>query len=145
MKTITMKTKIAFISEHASPLATLGGVDSGGQNVYVAELAKHLVKQGYNVDVYTRWENEQQKKIINWLPGVRVIHVEAGPKACIAKEELLQYMPSFKDDMVKFIKKYDIKYKLIHANFFMSALVASLIKKELGIPYVVTFHALGHV
>jgi hypothetical protein len=36
-------------------------------------------------------------------------------------------------------------YQLIHANFWMSALVAADIKRELGIPFVVTFHALGRV
>lgn len=47
-----MKKTIAFISEHASPLATLGGVDAGGQNVYVAELAKQLVLLNYSIDIY---------------------------------------------------------------------------------------------
>ncbi len=140
-----MKTKIGFISEHASPLATLGGVDAGGQNVYVAELAKHLAKLGYSIDIYTRWEDKTQKKVINWLPGIRVIHVKAGPIKHIPKEELLDYMPLFKDDMIAFITENNLKYCLIHAHFFMSAYVASQIKFELGIPYVVTFHALGHV
>jgi hypothetical protein len=30
--------KIALVSEHASPLATTGSVDSGGQNIYVANV-----------------------------------------------------------------------------------------------------------
>ena len=80
VKNKIMKKQIAFISEHASPLATLGGVDSGGQNVYVAELPKQLVKLGYNVDIYTRKEDETIDEIINWLPGIRVIHVKAGRK-----------------------------------------------------------------
>ena len=75
-----MKKKIAFISEHASPLATLGGVDSGGQNVYVAEIPKQLVKLGYEIDIYTRKENSGIEEIVNWLPGIRVIHVKAGPE-----------------------------------------------------------------
>jgi len=33
---------IALISEHASPLTVQGGTDSGGQNVYVAYVAKEL-------------------------------------------------------------------------------------------------------
>ena len=60
-----MKKKIAFISEHASPLATLGGVDSGGQNVYVAEIPKQLVKLGYEIDIYTRKENSDIEEIVN--------------------------------------------------------------------------------
>ncbi|CAM5325958.1 D-inositol-3-phosphate glycosyltransferase [Streptomyces griseomycini] len=34
--------RIAMASEHASPLAALGGVDAGGQNVYVARLSEEL-------------------------------------------------------------------------------------------------------
>ena len=49
-----MRRRIALISEHASPLAVLGGVDSGGQNVYVGQLASHLAELGYDVDVFTR-------------------------------------------------------------------------------------------
>lgn len=49
-----MKKRIAFISEHASPLALIGGVDSGGQNIYVAKLAVNLARQGFLIDVYTR-------------------------------------------------------------------------------------------
>jgi D-inositol-3-phosphate glycosyltransferase len=137
--------RIAFISEHASPLADLGGVDTGGQNVYVAQLARHLATQGYHVDVYTRRDNVTQADVVNWMPGVRVIHVTAGPQSAIIKEELLQYMDEFKDNMVDFIINQHLHYSLIHANFFMSAQVAMGIKQELNIPFVVTFHALGHV
>ena len=140
-----MKNKIAFISEHASPLAALGGVDCGGQNVYVAELAKHLADSGYEIDIYTRWEDERMPKVINWKPGVRVIHAEAGPLQYIPKEELLQYMPEFTESMVSFIKKENLEYQLIHANFWMSGQVACNLKKQLNIPFVITFHALGHV
>lgn len=35
-----------MISEHASPLAALGGADAGGQNVHVAALAAALARRG---------------------------------------------------------------------------------------------------
>jgi glycosyltransferase involved in cell wall biosynthesis len=139
-----MKKKIAFISEHASPLATLGGVDSGGQNVYVAEIPKQLVKLGYNVDVYTRKESKTDT-IINWLPGIRVIRIKAGPEKVVPKEKLLYLMEEFANNMISFMREEELDYELVHANFFMSALVASKIKKVFNIPYVVTFHALGLV
>jgi len=140
-----MKKKIAFISEHASPLATLGGVDSGGQNVYVAELAKHLIGLEYEIDIYTRWEDESLPQVIHWSEGIRIIHAKAGPKTCLPKEELLQFMPEFKDSMMNFMQKERIQYKLIHANFWMSGLVAQEIKKDIRIPFVITFHALGQI
>lgn len=140
-----MKRKIAFISEHASPLATLGGVDSGGQNVYVAELPKQLVQYGYQIDIYTRKEDKTIQQVINWHPGIRIIHIKAGPEKVVKKEDLLSMMDEFTCNMVSFIEKENICYELVHANFFMSALVASNIKKKLGVPYVVTFHAVGLV
>lgn len=140
-----MRRKIAFISEHASPLATLGGVDAGGQNVYVAELAKFLAKKNYEVDIYTRWEDLNLPQVINWLPNIRVIHVKAGPVEFLSKELLLQYMPEFRFNMVEFIKKNFLSYEIIHAHFFMSGLVALQLKVLLGTPYAITFHALGQV
>ncbi len=140
-----MKKRIAFISEHASPLAILGGVDSGGQNVYVAEVAKKLIQKGYEIDIFTRKENIETEQIVNWEKGIRVIHIEAGPQKVIPKEQILQYMDEFSRNMLFFIKTNKIEYSIVHANFFMSALVASNLKKHLGIPYIVTFHALGLV
>jgi glycosyltransferase involved in cell wall biosynthesis len=140
-----MKKKIAFISEHASPLAVLGGVDAGGQNVYVAELAKSLSKIGFDVDVFTRWEDETLPQIINWVNGVRVIHIEAGPVQYVQKEDLLPYMTTFRKNIMRFMEEEDTRYDLVHANFFMSALVAMELKEIMDIPYVVTYHALGQV
>jgi glycosyltransferase involved in cell wall biosynthesis len=139
-----MKT-VAFISEHASPLAVLGGIDNGGQNVYVAEVGKALAKKGYKVDVYTRRDSKEQPEIVEWAPGVRVIHVKAGPEEPMEKERLLEHMREFTDNMVRFITREQVRYTMVHAHFFMSALVASALKKVLQLPYVVTFHALGLV
>ncbi|MDB5023222.1 MAG: glycosyl transferase group 1 [Mucilaginibacter sp.] len=139
------KKRIAFISEHASPLADIGTVDTGGQNVYVAQLAKHLAAQAYLVDVYTRRDDPLIDELIQMEAGIRVIHIKAGPEKNIIKEELLPYMQEFENNMIAFILQRHLHYELIHANFFMSAMVACGIKKELEIPFVVTFHALGHV
>src|SRR5690606_37361355 len=52
----SMRT-IAIVSEHASPLCAVGGVDAGGQNIYVANVARELARLGLQVDVYTRSDN----------------------------------------------------------------------------------------
>jgi len=137
--------KIALISEHASPIAPLGSVDSGGQNVYVAQVACELAALGYQVDVFTRRDNEHQAPVLNWKPGVRVVHVPAGPAQYIAKEEMLPYMDQFARYMIRFARRQQEPYDLVHANFFMSGMVAQQIKHALGIPFVITFHALGRV
>lgn len=139
-----MNRRIALISEHASPLATLGGVDMGGQNVYVAQVAKALAAQGYQVDVFTRRDNPELEEVYVWENGIRIIHVPAGPAKYVPKEALLPYMKRFTRFMINFIQRNG-SYDLIHANFWMSGLVATAIKRELNIPFAITFHALGRV
>jgi glycosyltransferase involved in cell wall biosynthesis len=134
-----------MISEHASPLSCIGKVDTGGQNVYVDQVARHLVTKGYQIDVFTRRNNAAAKDVVDCMPGMRVIHIKAGPESDIIKEEMLPYMPEFADNMMAFIIKHQLHYQVIHAHFFMSGMVACEIKKQLGIPFVITFHALGHI
>jgi D-inositol-3-phosphate glycosyltransferase len=140
-----MAKRIAMISEHASPLSAIGGVDSGGQNVYVAQLSRHLAKAGYRVDIFTRRDGDELPEVVDWVDGVRVVHVDAGPAAFVRKEELLPFMGEFTDYMLCFFERQPQGYDLMHANFWMSGLVAANIKHALDIPFVITFHALGRV
>lgn len=122
----------------------MGGIDSGGQNIYVAQVARNLARLGYRVDVFTRRDNPKLPDIVDWAPRVRIIHVPAGPAAYVRKEELLPSMREFAECVCSFSGRNG-GYDLAHANFFMSGLVALELKRRLGIPFVVTFHALGRV
>jgi glycosyltransferase involved in cell wall biosynthesis len=140
-----MKSKrIALISEHASPLGCLGGVDCGGQNVYVAQVAKNLARLGYAVDVFTRRDDPALPSAVALPGGARLIHVAAGPPRPVPKEELLPYMSAFWREMLPWCS-VGPGYDIVHANFFMSGLVGLRLKRFLGVPLVITFHALGKV
>ena len=135
--------RLAMISEHASPLATLGGEDSGGQNVYVAELARRLGAIGHEVDVFTRRDDARLPEVVPFSEGVRVINLTAGPTETVPKDEIFQFMGEFRQAFYRFAegKAYD----LVHANFWMSGWVACEAKRDLGLPFAQTFHALGEV
>jgi D-inositol-3-phosphate glycosyltransferase len=137
--------RIAMISEHASPLAILGGVDSGGQNVYVGQLARHLAAIGYEVDIFTRRDNDALPETAEWVEGVRIVHVPAGPPTFVRKEDLLQHMPAFTAHVLRYMRRQRRRYEVVHANFWMSGLVAAEVKRALAVPFVITFHALGRV
>lgn len=137
--------RIALISDHASPLALLGGVDSGGQNVYVANLARQIGRLGRTVDVFTRRDNPLQRVVVNWAPNVRVIHLDAGPARFIAKEAMLPYMDEFADALLAFAARDRRHYDVLHSNFFMSGFAARRVAARCSAPHVITFHALGAV
>ena len=136
--------RIAMISEHASPLATIGGVDAGGQNIYVAHVARCLAKAGHQVDVLTRRDNPNLPVCVDVRPGVRVIHIDAGPPMPVPKEALLQHMPAFAAATERLMRN-SMPFDVIHAHFFMSGWVAQRMQQRLGLPFVMTFHALGRV
>lgn len=137
--------RVAFISDHASPLALPGSVDCGGQNVYVAHLACQLAAMGAAVDVFTRRDSPAQLQLHRWQDNIRVIHVPAGPPRRVRKENMLPYMDKFARFMAGFARNQPASYDIMHANFFMSGLVAQHVRRTLGIPFVITFHALGRV
>src|SRR5215216_6680709 len=69
---------IACLSEHASPLALLGGQDSGGQNVYIDEVCRQLGAMGCQIDIFTRRDRPDLPDVVALAPGVRVINLHAG-------------------------------------------------------------------
>jgi D-inositol-3-phosphate glycosyltransferase len=139
-----MISRIALISEHASPIAPPGSVDSGGQNVYVAQVARQLARRGVRVDVFTRRDERRQPEVEQIASGVRVIHVKAGPERYVPKEDLLPHMEEFSDQMLRWTMR-EREYDIVHANFWMSGAVGARYKQVRGVPMVITFHALGRV
>lgn len=135
--------RVAMVSEHASPLAELGGPDAGGQNVYVAQLARQLARRGHEVVVYTRRDDPELPERVVTDDGVRVVHVPAGPAAPIPKDELLPYMEEFGTWLARrwVVEPPDV----VHAHFWMSGIAAVTGARAPGVPVVQTYHALGTV
>jgi glycosyltransferase involved in cell wall biosynthesis/phosphoheptose isomerase len=135
--------RIAMVSEHASPLAALGGVDAGGQNVHVAALAEAIARRGGEVVVHTRRDDERLSRRVRMAPGVEVHHVDAGPPRPIPKDELFPYMDEFAERLAEAWRAE--RPDVVHSHFWMSGYVALRAAGRLGIPVVHTFHALGVV
>ena len=135
--------RLAMISEHASPLAALGGTDAGGQNAHVAELSAALAAQGHEVRVYTRRDSPALPDVVAY-GGFEVVHVPAGPPREVPKDELLPYLGAFARWLAAdwcSIGPPDVA----HAHFWMSGLTAVTAGRACGVPVVQTFHALGSV
>ncbi|ONM48946.1 glycosyltransferase [Nocardia donostiensis] len=135
--------KIAMVSEHASPLAPLGGVDAGGQNVHVGELAAAFAGRGHDVTVYTRRDDPDTATEVMTGAGYRVVHVPAGPPEPIPKDAILPHLGEF----AGFLHRHwtPDPPDIVHAHFWMSGLATALAVRGSGIPVVLTFHALGTV
>jgi D-inositol-3-phosphate glycosyltransferase len=136
--------RIAIISYHTCPLATLGGKDTGGMNVYVRDLTRQLGKMGIQVDVFTRSQDEHVPHVLHDLGyGNRVVHVPAGPEVPLPKEELINYLSEFVKGIIEFSRTKNLHYDLIHSHYWMSGIAAKELKTYWNIPIVHMFHTLG--
>jgi D-inositol-3-phosphate glycosyltransferase len=136
--------RIAQVSAHTSPLAPLGGRETGGMNVYVLELSRELARLGYEVDIFTRRDGELPT-VEQLAPGLRLIRVDAGPAEPIEKEEIVRFLPEFHVNMRRFAEAQPTGYDIIHSHYWQSGWAGTLLARELDVPHVVMFHTLGEV
>ncbi len=142
--------RIALISFHTSPLATLGGKDTGGMNVFVRETARELAHRNIAVDIFTRSQSSQTLRIDPRIaPNTRVINVPAGPEAPVSKRELSRYVSEFTDWICRFVEddpqSRSRPYDLIHSHYWLSGLVSRTLRQAWGTRFVQTFHTLAEM
>ncbi|MGY1774454.1 glycosyltransferase [Geodermatophilus sp. SYSU D00804] len=137
--------RIDLVSEHASPLAAIGGVDAGGQNVHVAALAAGLAARGHEVIVHTRRDDPDLPDEVPTADGYAVSHFTAGPARALPKDDLLGHVPEL---AAALRARWGVRPPdVVHAHFWMSGLAAVEAAGSLltPVPVLQTFHALGSV
>ena len=146
--------RLAVLSLHTSPLAQPGTGDGGGMNVYVRELTAALARTGVACDVFTRAWSPDLPSVVEVEPGLRVHHVPAGPPEAVPKEALPAVVEEFTADVLGRMAAATgsggtegggLPYTSVHANYWLSGLSGHVIKHELNLPLVCTFHTLDRV
>ncbi|UCE27235.1 MAG: glycosyltransferase [Candidatus Coatesbacteria bacterium] len=135
---------LAMLSVHGyvDAVPVLGATDTGGQVTYVLELAKGLAKLGVTVDLYTR-RFDDREPLETVADGVRIVRVPCGPPEFVRKEDMLQYLPEYVDNMYGFIESEGLEYQLMHSHYWDAGFAAMELAPRLGIPFIHTSHSLG--
>lgn len=155
--------RLAVLSLHTSPLAQPGTGDGGGMNVYVRELCSALARVGISCDVFTRAWSADLPDTVHIEPGFRVHHIAAGPRAPMAKEALPGVVDEFAAGVLSVMRATrdglpqrgpdgrwlpedeTLPFDAVHANYWLSGIAGHIIKHELNLPLVCTFHTLDRV
>jgi D-inositol-3-phosphate glycosyltransferase len=144
-----MPERIAMLSIHTCPLATLGGKETGGMNVYVRELTRALSHRGLAVDVFTRSQNALTSRISTGRgalgPQGRVIHLPAGPEEPYHKDAIFDHLAEFTHNVKEFARQEHLHYDLIHSHYWLSGLAARDLHLAWDVPIVQMFHTLGEL
>lgn len=136
--------RIMMISTHGYVSANpeFGKPDTGGQVVYVLELARHLAKLGYPVDILTR-QFEDQPPDEEVADEVRLIRIPCGGTEFIPKETLCEHIPEWVEHAHGFIQAHGLKYAFINSHYWDAGLAGQALSNRLGIPHLHTPHSIG--
>jgi sucrose-phosphate synthase len=151
------KLSIALISIHGlirgENLELGRDADTGGQTLYVLELARALARQPdvARVDLITRRVVDSQvdssyAEPIEILSNkLRIIRIEAGPEEYIPKEQLWDHLDAFADNTITFFRERDALPDIIHSHYADAGYVGAHLANQLGVPLIHTGHSLGRV
>lgn len=149
---------IVLISVHGlirgSRLELGRDADTGGQILYVVELARALAERDDvdRVDLFTRLVDDPNVSADYAAPieeigqGARIVRIEAGPPGYLPKEQLWDHLDAFSDNMLGFLREEGGGLpSLIHSHYADAGYVGSRLSAQLGVPLVHTGHSLGRV
>ena len=148
---------IALLSLHglirAEDLELGRDADTGGQTLYVVELAQALARhpEVARVDLITRRvvdakvDDIYAEPIERLADNARIVRIDAGPEGYIAKEELWDHLDSFSDNLASFFHDSNQLPDILHSHYADAGYVGSHLANLLGIPLIHTGHSLGRV
>jgi D-inositol-3-phosphate glycosyltransferase len=114
-------------------------------NVYVRELGRALAARGVAIDIFTRRQSTNVEDVVEYSPGARVIHIDAGPHRHVDKYDVLDYLPDFACGVQRFRALMGVSYDLIHSHYWLSGRLGLLFADHWGVPLVSTFHTLAQL
>ena len=137
------RRRIAVISMHTSPTASLGQNANGGLNVYVRQVCSAFSDRGIATDVFTRRLSREDPDVESLAPLSRVIYLPAGDD--LDKYSLYGEVPAFATRILDFAAREKISYDLLYSHYWLSGEVACLLRPELATGWAHIAHTLGLV
>ncbi len=127
--------------------------DTGGQTLYVVELARALARspEVARVDLFTRRVVDDRVADDYARPeedlgdNARIVRIDAGPEEYLPKEQLWDYLNCFVDGALAYINDRGLHPSLVHSHYADAGYVGVRLASNLGVPLVHTGHSLGRV
>lgn len=120
----------------------LGKPDTGGQVVYVLELANRFSRLGVKVDLVTRgFEDQPEYDEVN--ENFKVWRIPFGGNKFIRKEDMHDHLGQFVTNFLTRARNKGINYDIIYSHYWDAGWAGQKIAEELSIPHIHTPHSLG--
>jgi mannosylfructose-phosphate synthase len=120
----------------------LGKPDTGGQVVYVLELAKRFSRLGRRVDLVTRrFKGQPEFDEVN--ENFRIWRIPFGGSAFIRKEDMHDHLGDFVTNFLSAARNRGHQYGVVYSHYWDAGWAGQKVAEELGIPHIHTPHSLG--
>ena len=120
----------------------MGLPDTGGQVVFVLELAKQLIELGYAVDIVTR-RFEDQPEFDDMGTHLRVWRIPFGGPDFIRKEDMHDHLDEFVRRFLDTLRERGLNYEFINSHYWDAGFAGQEIAEELDVTHIHTPHSLG--
>lgn len=125
--------------------------DTGGQTLYVVELARALAEhpQVARVDLLTRQvidpkvDSDYAEPEEHIGGNAWIIRLPAGPRRYFRKEVLWPYLDAFTDEALQHLRRVGQVPDIVHSHYADAGYVGARLSQLLGVPLVHTGHSLG--
>ena len=134
---------VALLSIHSSPLGTLGTGDTGGMSIYLLELVQALAVRGHHIDIFTRGLTHGDASVVDLGDNARIIQLQVPGTEHLVKDQLYRCLPEFQQEIEKFCRKDHSRYRILHSNYWLSAVVGDRMQSTWGCPHLITFHTMA--
>lgn len=136
--------RIAMLSLHGYVAAEpeLGLPDTGGQVVFVLELAKQFSDLGYAVDIVTR-RFEDQPEFDDIGPNLRVWRILFGGDKFIRKEDMHDHLDEFVQRFSEVLHDGQVRYEYLSSHYWDAGYAGQQLAEQFDITHIHTPHSLG--
>lgn len=134
------------LKKDGSPIG--GHPDTGGQIVYVLNLAYYLGEMGHKVDLFTRAFKDEKfqgfdVKIEKMSANVNLVRIPCGPANFVPKEDVWPYISEFTNGIEDYYKKNKKSFDVINSHYADSGVCGVILKARFNKPLVHYGHSLG--
>lgn len=127
--------------------------DTGGQVLYVVELARALARlpEVARVDLFTRKvidpaiHKDYAQPIEKLAEGASIVRIDCGAEEYIRKEELWDHLDTFADNLLAYLGDLGLRPDALHTHYADAGYVGQRVALQMGLPLIHTGHSLGRV
>lgn len=105
-----------------------------------------MAQSGIEIDIFTRATTSHLAPTVDLVPGVKVVHITAGPFEGLLKNDLPGQLCAVTAGVLRTeASKTEGYYDLIHSHYWLSGQVGWLASERWRVPLVHTMHTMGKV